>query len=71
MLEFSLIYNISIKFLLNLLWMDDLQFYVLFNSISVKSGKWLRDNEKLCAMEPRYLYGWKDSRLKRDLNPGH
>ena len=31
----------------------DLPFYVLFNSISVKSGQWMDDNERLCAlMEP-------------------
>ena len=32
--------------------MDDLQFYIIFNSISVLSGRWLADNERLCAMEP-------------------
>ena len=32
-------------------WMDDLRFYVLFNSISVISGQWDVDNERLCAME--------------------
>ena len=32
-------------------WMDDLRFYVLFNSISVMSGRWEVDNERLCAME--------------------
>ena len=31
--------------------MDDLQFYILFNSISVISGRWEIDNERLCAME--------------------
>ena len=31
--------------------MNDLGFYVLFNSISVISGWWADDNEKLCAME--------------------
>ena len=31
--------------------MNDLQFYVLFNSISVISGQWFGDNERLCAME--------------------
>ena len=31
--------------------MDNLQFYVLFNSISVISGQWVNDDEKLCAME--------------------
>ena len=32
--------------------MGDLR-YVLFNSISVISGRWAGDNERLCAMEPR------------------
>ena len=40
------------------------RFYVLFNSIS---GRWLHDNEKLRAMEPRY--GLKDFRLKRSSDP--
>ena len=30
----------------------DLRFYILFNSISVISGRWAGDNERLCAMEP-------------------
>ena len=34
-------------------WMDDLRFYVLFNSISVITGQWEVDNERLCAMELR------------------
>ena len=34
-------------------WIDDLQFYVLFNSISVISGRYSDDNERLCAMEHR------------------
>ena len=34
-------------------WIDDLRFYVLFNSISVISGRWEVDNEWLCAMELR------------------
>ena len=33
--------------------MDDLRFYVLFNSVSVISGRWEVDNERLCAMELR------------------
>ena len=33
--------------------MDDLRFYVLFNSITVISGRCLDDNERLCAMELR------------------
>ena len=32
--------------------MDDSQFYLLFNSISVISGQWGNDNERLCLMEP-------------------
>ena len=32
-------------------WMDDLQFYVLFNSVSVISGRRDVDNERLCTME--------------------
>ena len=32
--------------------MDDLQFYVCFNSISVISGQWVEDNGPLCAMDP-------------------
>ena len=27
-------------------WTDDLQFYILFNTISVISGRWADDNEK-------------------------
>ena len=42
-------------------WMDDLGFYVLFNSISVISGRWAGDNERLCAMGPLL-------RLKRTLS---
>ena len=33
--------------------MDDLQFYVLFNSISGMSGRWADNNERVCTMEPR------------------
>ena len=33
--------------------MDDLRFYVIFNSISVISGRCLDANERLCAMEIR------------------
>ena len=31
----------------------DLRFYILFNSISVISGRFLDDNERMCAMELR------------------
>ena len=34
--------------------MDDLRVYVLFNSVSVISGWWEIDNERLCAMELRF-----------------
>ena len=33
--------------------MDDLRLYILFNNISVISGRWVGDYERLCAMEPR------------------
>ena len=39
-------------FIFFLRWLDDLRFYVLFYSISVISGRWADDNERLCAMEP-------------------
>ena len=32
--------------------MDDLTFYILFDSISIISGRWVGNNERLCAMEP-------------------
>ena len=32
--------------------MDDLQFYVLFNSILVMSGPWVSDFERACAVGP-------------------
>ena len=32
---------------------DDMRFYVLFNSISVISGRWFSDNEEFCAVESR------------------
>ena len=31
--------------------MDDLLFYFLYNSISVISGQWKSDEERLCAKE--------------------
>ena len=31
--------------------MDGFQIYVFFNSISVVSGQWADDNERLCAVE--------------------
>ena len=37
-------------------WMDDLRFFVLFNSISVILGQWADDKQSrcMCAMEPVY-----------------
>ena len=32
--------------------MDDLRFYVLFNSILVIAGLWVGDNERLCTIQP-------------------
>ena len=45
----SLIYMLLISYG----WMDDLRFYVLFNSISVIPVRGLDDNDRLCAMELR------------------
>ena len=42
--------------------MYDSRFHVLSNSILVISGRWMGENEKLCAMGPR-------SRLKRFAPP--
>ena len=36
--------------------MDDFDFTSFFNSISVISGQWDVDNERLCAMEHRLLF---------------
>ena len=33
--------------------MDDLRFYVPFNSSSVITGRYVGDNKRLCQMEPR------------------
>ena len=47
-------------------WMDDLRFYVLFNSISVISGRCEIDNGRLCAMELRLRL--RRFRLEREPN---
>ena len=49
-------------------WLCDLRFFVLFNSISVISGRWTDDDERLCAMELRLRL--KRFRLERGSNPG-
>ena len=43
---------VSVKCGTKFRWRDDLRFYVLFNSISVITGRWADDNKRLCAMEP-------------------
>ena len=47
---------------------DGLQFYVIFNSISVISGRWTDDNERLCAMGSRLRL--RKFRLERGSNSG-
>ena len=37
--------------------MDDMRVYVLFNSVSVISGQWKVDNERLYAMQLRLQLG--------------
>ena len=49
-------------------WLIYLRFYVLFNSISVISGQWADDNERLCAMEPHLQL--RRFRLEWGSNPG-
>ena len=45
--------------------MNDLRFYILFNSISVIEGQWEIDNERMCAM---YYEGAKRLRIVRVIN---
>ena len=47
--------------------MDGLRFYVLLKNISVISGQWAADNERLYAMEPRLRL--RRFRLERGSNP--
>ena len=47
-------------------WMDDMRFYVLFNSISVISGQWKVDKERLRAMGLRLRF--QRFHLKRGSN---
>ena len=42
--------------------------HVHFNSISVTSGRWANDNERLCAIEPRLRL--RRVRLERGSNSG-
>ena len=48
--------------------MDDLRFYILFNSISVISGGWVADNDRLCAVESHLWL--KRFHLEGGLNSG-
>ena len=48
--------------------MDDLRFCFLLNSISVISGVWEVDNERLCTVESRLRL--RRYPLERGLNPG-
>ena len=50
-------------------WMDDFQFYILFNSISVTSGEWVGGNERLDEMEP-CLWLKKNSSSQAELESG-
>ena len=49
-------------------WMGVLQFYVLFNSVTVISGRWEVGNESLCAVELRLRL--RRFRLERGSNSG-
>ena len=49
-------------------WMSDLRFYVLFNSTPGISGRWVGNNEKLLAIEPRLRL--KKSSPQAGLEPG-
>ena len=49
-------------------WMDDLQFNTLFISISVMSGPWMDDNERLCVMES--YWSFSRFRFEQGSNPG-
>ena len=49
--------------------MDDLRFYVLFNSISIIAGRLADDNKRLCAMEPSLRLRLRRLRLERGCNP--
>ena len=49
-------------------WKDGLGFYVIFNSSSVISGRYVGDNERLCATKPRVRL--KRSSSQAGLEPG-
>ena len=54
-------------------WMDDLRFYVLINTISVISGRYDVDNERLCVVEVRlrqedFASSWDRTRSARSVD---
>ena len=49
--------------------MDNLKFYILVNSISIISGRWIGDNERLCTMNP--VDNGKELYLKWGLTGDH
>ena len=54
-------------------WIDNLRIYVLFNSISVISGRLEGDNKRLCAMEPCLLlirFHLRESNSERSRSSG-
>ena len=50
-------------------WIDDMRSFVLLNSISVISGQWEVDNERLCAMKLRLLVEKISPRARIELGP--
>ena len=48
--------------------MDDLRFYIIFNSISVILGQWEDENERMCGMESSLQF--RRCGLKRGSNSG-
>ena len=50
-------------------WMDDLRFYVLFNSISVISGRCLGDNERLLCNGTSFTVEKISPRVRVELGP--
>ena len=50
-------------------WMDDVQFHVLFNSISVISGRCLDDNEKAVCNETPFTVEKISPRVRIEFGP--
>ena len=49
-------------------WMNDMRFYVFFNSISVISGRLVEDNKRPCAMKNPFTV--EKTSLRAGLEPG-